>query len=402
MAGLEAPTAWGLLLEPVAAPLLGAVAALADPEAPSPAELTRLRRLGPAELVPYALELAAARRRAAHKLESAATLLADRAGVEQASGTRVARHKARRFAALAPSRLVDLCSGIGGDAIEFAAALPQTELLAVDLDPSRARMTEHNARCRAAVADVESIELGSAAFHCDPARRDERLGTRSWRLADHRPGPSFLAQLAVRGAAGAIKLGPGLALDATPLLAEGELEFVSDHGCLVQALLWCGPLARGRGQRSATRLAKDATGAELVATGSPRRLDRVAERIARFLCVPDPALERAGLVAQRAASFDGAELAAGLGLVGAETDPADPWFAIYEVLEQMPWREERLRDALRAHDAGLVTVRTRDAAVDCDRAARALRGTGDVKLDVFGLRLGRRIVALITRQVARR
>lgn len=133
MAGLEAPTAWGLLLEPVAAPLLGAIAALADPEAPKPAELTRLRRLGPPELVPYALELAAARRRAAHKLESAATLLADRAGVEQASGTRVARHKARRFASLAPARLVDLCCGIGGDEIEFAAALRGTGGVKLDV-----------------------------------------------------------------------------------------------------------------------------------------------------------------------------------------------------------------------------------------------------------------------------
>ncbi|NBC11043.1 MAG: class I SAM-dependent methyltransferase, partial [Planctomycetes bacterium] len=79
-----------------------------------------LRRLGRPELVRMAIELVTARRRAAGKLRHAGRIMADTAGVEQATGSDVARHKAGRFAELAPRRLVDLCCGIGGDAMALA------------------------------------------------------------------------------------------------------------------------------------------------------------------------------------------------------------------------------------------------------------------------------------------
>jgi len=99
-----------------------AAAAAADPR--NPASVSRLRSLAgeggrAAALAAAALELAEARRRAVRKFEGAADLWCDVAGVEQASGTLVARWKAERIRKIlgAGAPILDLCCGIGGDAI---------------------------------------------------------------------------------------------------------------------------------------------------------------------------------------------------------------------------------------------------------------------------------------------
>src|SRR5690606_16731175 len=150
--------------------------------------------------------------RAAGRIDAAARLLADAEGVEQASGSAVARHKTARFAAATIDEVVDLCCGIGGDAIGPGAALGPARVLGVALDPRRALMTSHNAGCPTVVADAERFDLGPAAFHVDPARR--AAGRRLRRLEEHRPGPALLTALRAARRPGAIKLGPGAELDA--------------------------------------------------------------------------------------------------------------------------------------------------------------------------------------------
>src|SRR4051812_13988362 len=75
--------------------------------------VTALRRNYPAEQVAAALEQADLRRRARTKFADAGRMLFTRAGLEQASGERVARWRARRFADW--ETVADLCCGIGGD-----------------------------------------------------------------------------------------------------------------------------------------------------------------------------------------------------------------------------------------------------------------------------------------------
>jgi hypothetical protein len=385
---------WRALLEPGAAELLAATAALPDPGQVSLAELRRLRALAAPEQVARALELVRARRRAAKKFESAELLLADLEGVEQASGTRVARHKAARFAALRPAGLVDLCCGIGGDLIELCRALPAAEVSGLDLDPLRALMAGHNAGCPVAVGDAAAALAGAAAFHIDPARRIEGGdGRRLRRLADLRPGPEVLGPLLDSDRPGAIKLGPGIALDELPGGgSRTELEIVGDREGLLQALVWCGDLAQAPGRRTATRLDRG-----LGFTAAPRPAP-IAAGIGRFVLVPDPALERAGLVGARTGGAVG-EIAAGLGLLSAEAPLDDPWFRSFEVLEVLPWRDKKIREALRTHDAGPVQVKIRGKVADANAAARAFRGTGAAEIWLLGFRLGAKAVAVLAAEV---
>lgn len=381
---------WRALAEGAHAALAAAVEAVADLEAITVAEMAGLRRLAAPQQVARAVELVRARRRAIGKLTDAETWLLDREGLEQASGTLVAQHKARRFRELRVDRVLDLCCGVGGDARELAAVLPAADVLAVDLDPLRTMMTAHNAGCRVEVADVRDVECGAAALHVDPARRVEGGGGRSWRLKDHRPGPEFLSPLCSRQAPTAIKLGPGIDFGELPEFDATEIEILGTERGLVQAVVWCGPIAHAAGLRTATRVDRG-----LSFRARPRALP-ADPTLRRFLVVPEPALERAGLVAARVPEL--AELAPGLGLCSVDSPLSDPWFRSFEILESLAWRNDRIASALARLDVGALTVKIRGKVADANAAQRRWQGTGSQPLVLFGFRLGTSSRAIIARE----
>lgn len=407
----EAMEAWKRLTEPGCAALIEAAAGC---DAGNVSEIQRLRKDWPAELVRCALELVAARRKAAVKFPDRPDIVCDIPGVEQATSELVADHKARRFAEAGVESLIDLCCGIGGDAMSLA---PVTQVSGVDASQVRAWMAERNAGCATRVADVREMELGGRVFHFDPARREDPgaasrggpAARRAWRLADYQPGPEFMARLVAECPDGAIKLGPGVdfdtldeALSATLLSggAGAEVELVSEHGRLVQAVLWSGRLAFNAGLRTATMLPSGVS-----MTAKSDQALAVAEEIGRYLFVGDPALERGRLLGTLCAQLGLAELHAGLGMLTGDDDPGSPWLTVFRVIEHMPWRMEKVRDALRSLGAGLVEVKTRGRAVDPDSVQKQLGarvpgvGRGHRRLTVFVLRFGPKVRAVVTERV---
>ena len=404
-------------------------------EAGDPTQVTqiaRLRKRYATDEVAAALDLLAARRKAAAKFpDDAGRLIADPAGVEQATSRRVADHKAAQFRSAGITNVLDLGCGIGGDAMGFTAG--GLEVLAVDRDPTRAAMAGHNARCAFRVADAAAFEKPNAdpavgsvgdahagnpltlALHLDPARRTD--AGRIYCLADHEPPPEVIRQLQRRYGNLAIKLSP--AVDLAELadtydLADTRLEFISDAGQLVQSLLWTHRLAAlpthdtpeahvhpGRPPRTATLLTDDGTH-QLHGIPSPLPLARAM----RYLFTVDAAAERAGLMH----SLDLPALHPQLGLLTgddlaplAEADPRQPWLTGFELLADLPWHHERPRqviDWLTAHDAGLIEVKTRGKAVDPDRVQLQLRGRGSHPFTVFILRFDQPLRALVTRRLS--
>ena len=382
--------------------------------------VARLRRAHDADTVAVALDLVRARAKAATKFpDHAATLLADPAGVEQATSRTVAAYKAQRFVRVldpvADRPVVDLGCGIGGDTMSLAAA--GLNVTAVDLDPVRAGMAAHNAGVPAVVADARDWcpsgdlsggESGDssgeksgekpgdppvAALHLDPARRT--AAGRTHRLADTLPPPDVVAALIKRHAAAgvAVKLSPAIDLaELAGALPPGEVEFISEAGRLVQAVLWTGGLLPPASPaRRATLLA---AGQIHTLAGDPG--EPAWSEPQRLLFTVDPAVERARLMHH----LDLPAIHPQLGLLTADADPRSPWLTGFELIEQLPWREKRVAAALRARGAGVVEVKTRGGAVDPDRAQRRLRGQGKTPFTVFVLRWDRQVVALVTRRLA--
>jgi hypothetical protein len=363
------------------------VEVLSDEDSVTPAVIARLRRAWPAPLVRVALELTRARRKAARKFAGSASLVADVAGVEQATSELVADHKAARFAHLDPARVYDLCCGIGGDAMSLSRTWP---VIAVDCDPLRAWMCARNAGCRTIATAVESLDLANEVIHLDPARRDES-GRRHHRFADYRPGPDAIARLLHDNPDGAVKLGPGADFASIPGLDRREIEIINECGTLTQAVLWTGRLAFHAGRRTATRLP-----GKITCTGEVTPVPVAPPD--RFLLEVDPAIERAELVGFLAGQLGLACLHPASGLLTAPTSIVSPWLRPFELLADLPWRPRKVKAWLSANDAGDVIIRTRGKAVDPDAVHRKLRGDGETAYTVFIQRFDDKVRALICRQ----
>ena len=409
---------WQRLLSPQHAALRAAAAGC---EPGDVAAMTRLRRStgeGGAELVTAAMELAAARRKAAVKFPGLAEeLVAEVEGVEQATSRAVGLHKAARFRRVLGEggRVPDLCCGIGGDAMSLREA--GLEPMGVDHDPLRAWMCGVNAGCETAAADVREVAVRGEAIHLDPARRVEatrlpggRGSRRVWRLRDIMPGPEIIRDLIGQARGVAVKLAPGV--DREELATAGlcgpgdEVEWVSEAGRLVQAVLWTGELARGEAERSATLVLPGVPGVAdawptvhtLRATPGESSDLPIAEP-RRYLLTVDPAPERAGLLGVLSHRLKVPAIHERLGLLTGDTLPHSPWTTPFELVERMPWRERRVAAWLHGHDAGTVEIKTRGKAVDPDHFQPRLNGRGDTPYTLFILRFGRRIETLITRRL---
>jgi hypothetical protein len=354
------------------------------------AAVARLRRSHSAGEVRAALQLAEGRRRLAGKVDDPDRWLADSDGAQMATHRLVAAHKASRFAAVGGGTpVVDVCSGIGADAHELARLC---DVRCVEIDPCRAVMCGHNTGCVVEQRDAAEIDVGGSLAHIDPARRGG--SGRVTRLADLVPGPAVIGWLVRESEGSCVKLMPGIDradLDEAFAGVGGELEHVSLFGRMTQAAWWTGVLAGdGPGSR-ATMIG--AGWAESIA-GEPEPAEGYGE-VLEWLFATDPAAERAGLLSELARSVGADEVHPGLGLLTSTGRLESPWLTGFRVLDRLPWRVDRVREAVASHGGGVVEVKTRGGAVDPDRAQLELRGPGERTLTVFVLRFGTKIEAII-------
>jgi SAM-dependent methyltransferase len=343
------------------------------------AAATRLRRTYDAPLVSAALGQARLRQRAVAKFgaRDAARMYFTPDGVEQATRTSVAGHRARRFSGLGVRRLADLCCGIGGDAIALARA--GIEVLAVDRDPLTCAVARANAaslgladlievRC----ADVTEVDARPYdAVFADPARRTGRGRTfdpeaysppLSWALAAARTVPHA-----------AVKVAPGIPHEAVP--ADMEAEWVSDRGDVKEAALWFGP---GTGGIRATLLPSGAT-----LHGGPRLPDPAVRPVGRFLYEPDGAVIRAHLVAAVARELDGGLIDPTIAYVTADDPRPTAYATPYEITDVLPFNLKRLKALLRERGVGDLTVKKRGSAVEPEEVRRRVKPRGPHRATVF-------------------
>ncbi len=295
-------------------------------------------------------------------------------GLEQATRTAVAEHRAARFAAHDAARIADLCSGVGGDLLALARA--GIDVLGVDLDPATVAVARSNAdtlglgnRVEMRCEDVRAIDVlaeGCDAAFIDPGRRSG--GRRTFDPEAYSPPYAFIAELAAGVAATAAKVAPGIPHSLVP--SGVETEWISDSGEVKEACLWHGPLATPGVARRATLLP---SGATLTDEGMPRP---TVGPIGRWLVEPDGAVIRAGLVAAVAGSIDGWLLDPAIAYVCADAEPSTPYGRAFEVLEELPFARKKLRAALRERGYSDVVVKKRGIAVVPEELRRDLRLSG--------------------------
>jgi len=337
------------------------------------------------------LEQALLRQRAAAKFDQPQRMYFTRQGLEQATPARVAAHRAGRFVGL--RRVFDLCCGLGSDALALAEGQP---VVAIDHDPLCVALLRANAaalgwgsRVHAFVGDVLRLpwgfETGDCAFF-DPSRREAHRRLRQ--PERYLPPLSSLLRWIDQLGGLAVKVSPAIERQALAHF-ECETEFISLEGELKEATLWFGGLQTCHVR--ATVLPGGHTLAE--APQPPRRLSHPQT----FLYEPDPAVLRAGLVANLGERLDAAQLDPTIAYLTAPHLVGTPFARAYEVLDQLPFGRKRLQAALDTLGAGDVVFKKRGSPIDTEALAHQLKLHGDRTLTVILTRVSGAATALIVR-----
>ncbi|WP_443042946.1 THUMP-like domain-containing protein [Streptomyces sp. NBC_00370] len=346
---------------------------------------TRLRRDHPAELVSAALAQARLRQRAVAKFgaEDAYRMFFTPNGVEQATRTVVAAHRAARFRRTGARRITDLCCGIGGDALALARA--GFAVTAVDLDGPTCEIAAANLRTLAPAAppatvlnaDVLTHDLSDAeAVFVDPARRGGR--GRIFDPEAYAPPLSWAIEAVRRVGTGAVKIAPGIPHELVP--DDFEAEWISAGGDVKEAVLWHAPDASSDitpGTRRATLLP---TGATLTTRGLPNPPVRP---LGRYLYEPDGAVIRAHLVAEAAEDLAGGLIDETIAYITSDHLRPTPYATAYEITDQLPFGLKKLKALLREREVGVLTVKKRGSAVEPEELRRRMKLKGPNATTVF-------------------
>jgi hypothetical protein len=332
---------------------------------------TRLRSRYPARLVSAALTQRRLRGRAEAKFGRAARSMYFTApGLEQSTRLAVAELRARRYAQAGVRKVVDLCCGIGGDALAFAAA--GLEVAAIDRDPVTCAVAAANARAAGLehlihihCADVRTALSGAGAgavADCDAAFLDPARRTARGRVFDpdsYSPPWDFALGLAERFPAVGIKAAPGLPHEAIP--SDAEAEWVSDGGEVKEAALYFGPLADPAVLPHARKATLLPGPHSLLSEGTG---DPEPRAVGRYLYEPDGAVIRARLIGELAQRLDASTIDRTIAYLTSDRLTATPFATAYEVTDVLPFHVKQLRLLLAERGVRSITVKKRGADID--------------------------------------
>lgn len=338
------------------------------------------------------------RERATTKFLRPERMLFTRAGLEQATNVQIARYRANRLEG--SDRIVDLCCGIGGDLIAMAGL--GVPVVAVDLDPVHLFLAEHNTRAfhpeakiTPILADVREVEISpSDTVFIDPARRIEsgkRIGYQS------EPSVEWSLSLADRAAKVSIKTAPGIPHD---LLPQGwEMEHIAFGTELKEAVLWSPALAGGFAGDGYAHPHR----ATVIVNGEPHSihgshidvLHTVEPEPGQWLHDVNPAVTNAGLVRELGEAIDAHLIDPEIGFLLSERDARSPFCTSWHILDVLPWHEKRIKQALKALNAGPVDIRRRGLPGDVPAITKRLRGSGSRRILIAMTRVNEEPTAVL-------
>ncbi|AIY01653.1 hypothetical protein ART_2054 [Arthrobacter sp. PAMC 25486] len=363
-----------------------------------------LRKAGHSpELVAAALTQARLRAKAEAKFgEFAQQMLFTQAGLEQATRLSIAALHAQRFTTASITSVADLGCGLGADSLAMASL--DINVTAVDMDEVTAACTTVNLmpfpHARVVCGRAEDTDLsGIEGVWLDPARRTTSTSgtTRLFDPEAFSPPLSFVEQLADRGLAVGVKMGPGIPHEAIPATAEAQ--WISVNGDVVEAGLYFNRLARPGIRRSA--LVVGVAGMNEITSPvsyEPGAQDADIGPISGYLYEPDGAVIRAGLVADLARSMGAHLIDEHIAYLCSDEPVHTPLARCYKVLEVKPFNVKALKAWVKATRIGVLDIKKRGISTTPEELRRQLltgSGKGPNKATLVLTRIGEDRVAIV-------
>ena len=370
-------------------------------------------------------------------------LLCDKLALEQSTAQDIGRWKAGIW----PSEgcVHDLCCGMGGDSFFLPAGL---KITGVDLDENRLAMYRHNMAvfgkdAGTVCADVREVagsnepagngadKEGADYFTIDPARRALE-GENQRDLRNLTPTLEEVVEISRHYKGGMAKLPPGYPPAEIP---DGtEILYLGGHSDCRECLVLFGALAKHpdtvraviidkagnteaewsrKRDRSLETLDDDLQekldrndsleGKDRTYRTATSRSDLPLGEISKFIAEPAPVLIRSHIFNAAALAHDHEAhlISEGIAYVTGGTPLPAPGFASYEVLAHTEIATGAVRNMLKEHDIGKITLKLRGVKLDPDAEIKRLKPKGKSEAILFYTRAQGEKIAILTRRCPR-
>lgn len=321
------------------------------------------------DVVSEALTQARLRQKAESKFgERAHTMLFTSDGLEQASRPDAAKHHAEQFLSAGVQSIREVGCGIGADTLAFAQA--GLTVNARELEEDRAQIARYNlvAFPNASVELADGLlDVTEDALWADPARRGPK--GRINNPEEWGPPLSRVLEAARRTRIAGIKVAPGI--DYGQLPNDATVEWLSSGGDLIEAIIWLG---LGQPSRRAVLLGE----AELIIEGDPTTPAEMMEpqELGTYIYEPDPAVIRAGGIAQLCTQFNLAPVAPGIAYLTGNSRIDSPFLTAFEVIDVLPLQEKKLARELSNRHIGTVEIKKRGLEISPETLRKRLKLKG--------------------------
>lgn len=279
------------------------------------------------------------------------------------------------------------------------------------------------------LGDVRTIDNRADYFTIDPARRAVE-GENQRDLRNLTPTFEEVLEISRHYKGGMAKLPPGYPTDEIP--AEAELVYLGSHSDCRELLVLFGALAKNPGKVRAIMVDKDgfvvkaADGSDAIWCGSLSEIQAASNKdaehdlpgcersfrnatsendlpvgeVAEYLAEPTALLIRSHLFGNvaLAAAPEAHLISEGIAYVSCGSPLPSPAFANFEVLDKCEISTSAVRDMLKRHNIGKLTMKLRGVKLDPDEEIKRLKPKGKQSAILFYTRfMGEKIAILAER-----
>ncbi len=277
---------------------------------------------------------------------------------------------------------LDICCGIGGDAIAMAT---RWKVVAVEKDEDIIEMAKHNIKVYNLEKNVYFIQgdiiklINDKEFidkvidvNCiffDPSRRSKEK--RTVKIEEYQPPLSFVEKLQTISPNICVKISPGTDLDR--IKYNCDIEVVSYKGEVKEVMLWFGDFKEisNRNQILATKLPE-----KITLVKEEHKLDISQSEPKKYLYEPDPAFIKAHMIKALAKKF-------GLGLINikiayltGDEKIETPLLNKYLIKQVLNLEYEKINNTLSELNIGRVDFKARGVNINLHNIRRKIRGKG--------------------------
>lgn len=337
----------------------------------------RLRREGfePA-MISAALTQSRLRSKAEDKFGPfAGRMLLTSEGLEQATRLSVGAFHAQRLRDAGAHTVIDFGSGIGADSMAFAGLGLNTTAIEMNEEAAAAATINLMPFPEAKVImangfEIDLDELGADSIWIDPARRKD--GKRIKNPEEWYPSLSDAIKLARNFPSAGIKIAPGIDYSALP--SDAMVEWISEKGSLLEAVIWLGRAAPTPG-RSALVIDDDGAHRWDCSVADPRlpSVDVLPEDLGTFIFEPDPAIIRSGGIHSLCEQFDIAPVSHGIAYLTGNEPIDSPFLQQFIVSDVYPIEAKPIRRVLAELGVGAVEIKKRGTNLEPETFRKKLK-----------------------------